>query len=81
MSRGSPWNRYRVRCSVCNWRGYRHARDCECYEDWVMYCRPESPGPGCPSWVTWPCPRGHLRSGIDRDYLWTTSDSAVVLVR
>lgn len=75
----STWNRYRVRCTVCGWRGYRHAADCECYEDWAMYCRPQSPGPGCPSWVTYPCPKGHLANG--RTTLWRESDSAVVLVR
>jgi hypothetical protein len=73
------WNEYRVRCKVCGWRGVRHARDCECYEDWVMYCRPDGPGPGCPSWVTYPCPQGHLNQG--KTYLWRESDSAVVVTQ
>lgn len=65
--------RYRVRCigsliwkdgkqvgrrEPCGWRGYRHAAvECECYDIWGMYCRPTSPGPGCPSGIVWPCPR------------------------
>jgi len=80
------FNKYRVRCTVCGWTGYRHARDCECYEDWVMYCRPDTPGPGCPNWVTYPCPKGqHLRPGRgfgpNKEWLWDTSDSAVVVVK
>lgn len=51
----------RVKCSACNWTGYRRGLQCECYEDWSMYCRPWSPGPGCPSGILWPCPQcsGH----------------------
>jgi len=75
------WNEYRVKCNVCGWTGIRHARDCECYEDWSMYCRPWTPGPGCPSWVTYPCPQRHLRPGLNRDYLYQTSDSPVIVIR
>jgi hypothetical protein len=56
---GFRYRRYRVTCRDCGWKGYRIAHDCECYEDWVLYCRPTTPGPGCPSWVTYPCPKGH----------------------
>lgn len=49
--------RWRVRCFNCGWRGIRTSITCECYEDWAPYCRPGSPGPGCPSGVVWPCPR------------------------
>ena len=32
------------------WCGGKMIRlDCECYEDWAMYCTPERPGPGCPN--------------------------------
>ena len=42
----------------CGWKGYRTASvGCECYDEWRMYCRPLTPGPGCPSGVVWPCPR------------------------
>lgn len=75
------WNRYRVRCIVCGWTGYRFALECECYEDWAMYCRPNSPGPGCPAWVTYPCPKGHVKPDIGRDYMYQESDSAVVIVK
>ena len=49
--------RWRVRCLECSWRGVRTDGQCECYEDWAMYCRPGTPGPGCPRGVVWPCPR------------------------
>ncbi len=51
---------YAVLCKDkdCGWKGYRKGyNECECYEDWAMCCRPWSPGPGCPSWILWPCPR------------------------
>lgn len=76
----SAWNEYRVRCTGCGWRGVRHARDCECYEDWSPYCKPWSPGPGCPSWVTWPCPKKCLHprpDGTPRTHLYDTPDSMV----
>jgi len=47
----------RVRCLLCEWKGVRTPLDCECYDVRAMYCRPGSPGPGCPSGVVWPCPR------------------------
>jgi|WetSurMetagenome_2_1015567.scaffolds.fasta_scaffold674082_2 hypothetical protein len=77
-----PTRGYLVRCSVCGWQGYRRGYpDCECYEDWVMYCRPWSPGPGCPRWVEWPCPEKHLIDGrVWPDDFWRTSDSAVRVV-
>jgi hypothetical protein len=33
---------------------------CECYEDWLPYCRPEARGPGCPNGLLTcaPCSRG-----------------------
>lgn len=49
--------RCRVRCVKCHWRGIRTRIQCECYDIWAMYCRPGSPGPGCPAGVVWPCPR------------------------
>ena len=71
-----PGQKWRVHCLICNWRGRRTATQCECYEDWAMYCRPGSPGPGCPSGVVWACPKcgwqepsatgpngGHFRNG------------------
>lgn len=48
---------YRVFCPKCGWKGFRHGEACACYEDWAPYCKPWSPGPGCPSWIQWPCPR------------------------
>lgn len=44
---------------ACGWTGVRTAYhfDCECYDIWTMYCRPLSPGPGCPSGIVWPCPK------------------------
>jgi hypothetical protein len=47
----------RVRCTDCGWTGYRHGLECECYEDWAIYCSPWSPGPGCPSGVLYRCPQ------------------------
>lgn len=42
----------------CGWRGVRtHHLQCECYDIWRMYCRPLTPGPGCPSGIVSPCPR------------------------
>jgi hypothetical protein len=79
------FNKYRVRCTICGWAGYRHARDCECYLENVLYCTPDSPGQGCPSWITYPCPKGHLRVGKGygpaKKWLWRESDSAVVVVK
>ena len=51
---GVKWS---VRCLKCKWRGVRTDGQCECYEDWGVYCRPGTPGPGCPRGVVWPCPR------------------------
>lgn len=51
---------YRVDCTNCQWYGYRfNAFDCECYDDYVYYCTPTSPGPGCPNGANLraPCPR------------------------
>ena len=46
--------RYRVEClnPQCGWVGYRSPNplnECACYSDYAYYCRPESPGPGCPN--------------------------------
>lgn len=42
----------------CGWRGVRSYHiECECYDIWTLYCRPLTPGPGCPSGIAWPCPR------------------------
>lgn len=42
----------------CGWSGVRSYHvECECYDIWRLYCRPLSPGPGCPSGIDWPCPR------------------------
>ncbi len=52
--------KYRVHCLKpgCGWRGVRtDSVECECYEDWAAYCRPGTPGPGCPRGIVWPCPR------------------------
>jgi hypothetical protein len=48
--------KWRVRCLICRWRGVRTATECECYDEYALYCRPGAPGPGCPSGVVWPCP-------------------------
>lgn len=49
--------RYLVECVACRWTGMRKAAECECYDDFAMWCRPAAPGPGCPGSVIWPCPR------------------------
>lgn len=42
----------------CGWIGVRTDHiECECYDEWGMYCRPLTPGPGCPRGIAWPCPR------------------------
>lgn len=43
----------------CGWSGVRsaYAIECECYDLYALYCRPLTPGPGCPSGIDWPCPR------------------------
>jgi hypothetical protein len=46
--------RYRVEClnPACAWVGYRSPHplnDCACYSEYAYYCRPETPGPGCPN--------------------------------
>lgn len=46
--------RFRVEClnPACGWVGYRSPHplnECECYADYAPYCRPQSPGPGCPN--------------------------------
>lgn len=46
--------RFRVEClnPACGWVGYRSPHPdlgCECYSDYAYYCRPSSPGPGCPN--------------------------------
>lgn len=51
---GQKW---RVRCRTCEWRGVRTDGECECYPDYAAYCRPGTPGPGCPRGVAWSCPR------------------------
>lgn len=52
-----PTRGYAVRCDRCNWRGYRNGLQCECYDEYAYYCRPWSPGPGCPSGILYRCPR------------------------
>lgn len=59
---GLSWRsgeRWRVKCTnpQCRWTGVRVATECECYDEYALYCHPGSPGPGCPSGVVWPCPR------------------------
>lgn len=51
--------RIRVRCGDCGWTGYRGGLPCECYDENAWYCRPWSPGPGCPSGILYGCPRCH----------------------
>lgn len=52
---GQKW---RVRCLQCDWRGVRtDSVGCECYPEYAAYCRPGTPGPGCPRGIVWPCPR------------------------
>lgn len=46
--------RYRVDClnPACGWIGYRKPHplnECACYDEYAWYCRPSSPGPGCPN--------------------------------
>jgi hypothetical protein len=46
--------RYRVEClnPSCTWVGYRSPHplnECACYDEYAWYCRPTSPGPGCPN--------------------------------
>jgi hypothetical protein len=52
-----PGEKWRVCCKVCGWKGVRTSIQCECYDEYALYCRPSAPGPGCPSGVIWPCPR------------------------
>lgn len=47
----------KVACPKCGWKGSRQGEECACYDEYAMYCRPDSPGPGCPSGVRWPCPK------------------------
>lgn len=43
---------------ACGWTGVRSDHiDCECYDINSLYCRPFTPGPGCPRGIDWPCPR------------------------
>ena len=50
--------KYRVKCTRCKWRGVRTDHvECECYPEWAVWCRPSSPGPGCPSGILWSCPK------------------------
>lgn len=46
--------RYRVEClnPACRWIGYRRPHplnECACYDEFAWYCKPVSPGPGCPN--------------------------------
>lgn len=42
----------------CGWTGIRtDSFQCECYDLYALYCRPLTPGPGCPRGIDWPCPR------------------------
>lgn len=42
----------------CGWTGVRtDSIECECYDINALYCRPLTPGMGCPRGVAWPCPR------------------------
>lgn len=47
----------RVKCTDCGWTGYRRGLECCCYDEYAWYCRPWSPGPGCPSGILYGCPR------------------------
>ena len=39
----------RTRCVFCGERYAKRIADCECYDEYAMYCRQGSPGPGCPN--------------------------------
>lgn len=76
---GAGGEKWRVHCPDCGWRGVRTSTQCECYDEWRMYCRPNSPGPDCPSRVTWPCPkcgpnveRPILGPGTPMQRVWST---------
>jgi hypothetical protein len=58
--------RFRVEClnPECGWVGYRSPHplnECACYADYAYYCRPDTPGPGCPNGANLRarCPRCH----------------------
>lgn len=58
--------KYPVKCKKCTWKGNRQGRyQCECYDEWAHYCKPWAPGPGCPSWILWPCPRCNNDTTMD----------------
>lgn len=51
-------NRYRVRCLHCGWRSVRvDSIPCLCYADHAAFCKPGTPGPGCPRGLVYPHPK------------------------
>lgn len=79
--------RYRVDCTNCGWHGYRRPHpynECACYDEYAWYCRPGSPGPGCPNganlWA-W-CPQcRNLRVEIRKNIPAAHHDRGKILVR
>jgi len=49
--------RHKVICVYCHWTGRRAGLECACYDEYAYYCRPWSPGPGCPSSILYGCPK------------------------
>jgi hypothetical protein len=78
---------YRVDCTNCGWHGYRRnhpLNECTCYDENAWYCRPDSPGLGCPSGANLfsLCPRcRNVRVEILKNVPFARFDRAKVTVR
>ncbi|WP_112469433.1 hypothetical protein [Streptomyces triticisoli] len=79
--------RYRIDCTNCGWHGYRRPHplnECACYDEYAWYCRPNSPGPGCPNGANLfaVCPRcRNLRIEIWNNAPIAHHDKGKILVR
>lgn len=43
------------RCFYCAYQGPFGTSECACYDEYAVFCRPNSPGPGCPNGTAY-CP-------------------------
>ncbi len=79
--------RYRIDCTNCGWVGYRRPHplnECACYDEYAWYCRPNSPGPGCPNGANLfaLCPRcRNVRVTIEHNSPVAHFDRGTILVR